>query len=174
MTYMTTWIRRCIGSYGCVILRLGGSSQVHWTVTPTLWMLWIFLLTVALWLAGHATAQSSYGTPPPGRRKVNLSSVVHMSLGSNSLRPVNLALLPMKIFKYGTLTEGSVWLNSRATPTSTTVGTGRSPGLVMASISSQQVIEMIPSSALGTPPRGNRLEIPGLAMMIRVTSIILS
>ncbi|OJA08749.1 hypothetical protein AZE42_06090 [Rhizopogon vesiculosus] len=59
----------------------------------------------------------------------------------------------------------SVWLNSRATPTSTTVATGRSPGLVMAPISSQRVLKMILSSALGTPPPGNRLEIPGLAMM---------
>ncbi|OJA17634.1 hypothetical protein AZE42_08324 [Rhizopogon vesiculosus] len=112
----------------------------------------ISLLTVAFWLAVQWIAQSFYGTLLPGRRKVNLSSVVHMSLASNFLRRVNSAWLPKKISKYGTLTEESVWLNSRATPT-LTIGTRRSPGLVMAPISCQRVMNKIPSSARGTPPR---------------------
>ncbi|OJA11798.1 hypothetical protein AZE42_07924 [Rhizopogon vesiculosus] len=98
--------------------------------------------------------------------------VVQLSMGSDFLRSVKSALLPAKISKYGILTEESVWLNPRATPTSTAVAIGRSPGLVITPTSSQQVEKMIPSSALGTPPPGNRLEVPGLAIMTRGPSII--
>jgi hypothetical protein len=68
--------------------------------------------------------------------------------------------------KYGIWTEGSVLLNSslRVTKTSMQLGTSGSPGLVMAHISSQQVVTKIPPFAHGTHPLGNRLVIPGLAM----------
>src|ERR1700710_162416 len=81
-----TWIRRSIGSYGYMILGLGRSSQVHWTVTPARCLLWTFPLMAAFWLAGHSIAQSFYGTPPPGRGKVTLSSVRNLSIASICVR----------------------------------------------------------------------------------------
>jgi hypothetical protein len=70
--------------------------------------------------------------------------------------PVISALRPLKIFKYGTWTEGCVLLNSRVMQATTKHGTNGSPGLVMEPIYSQRALSMILPSAVGTPPHRNR------------------